>query len=541
MSVQHKNLIISNQLKLIGNLITLDGSQNATWRAKAYYKAADLLSTLDVPAQDVNDFQNFSGIGKNISEVITELISSGSSSRLDELKKKYPNAEDAFKLTVVSGVGNKKAMDLYKLGITNLQQLSDACDAGKISNKQIVQGVKLALRSRGRLSISEVYPLMLPILLALRSQPEVLRAEFAGSVRRGSETVKDVDIIVVSNNPQQTSAKFLSFGETLIAGNEKARIMVPIDDYTSVQVDLLFTQPNSFGSALSYFTGSKEHNIALRKLANLKGHTLNEHGFFDLSGNRWGGSSEEELYQKLNLPWCPPELREGDNLLTEIPKLIEASDLYGDFHNHTKYSSDAKNSVDEMVKAAAERGLRVYGITDHVEVQYGWLPEQIETRRQEINDASNKYDIKVLSGAEVGVNLDGSLIDRIDLNKMDYLIASIHKQHGTNPVDRLIKAMENPKVKIIGHPTGRIIGRRDIPIDDWDKLFEVAASKNVAIEINGPRLDLPVELIVKAKSKGCKFVLNSDAHSIEQLGWQYFSLKLARRAALIKEDLSIPK
>lgn len=539
MSVQKKNIVVAETLKLIGNLVNLEGGSNVVWKSKAYFKAADIISSLDVPADTVADFQAYEGIGVSTAETIGEILKTGTCSRLESLRKQHPKAEAALKLTVVPGVGVKKALTLYNKGITSLQELAEACDAGKVSNEQIIRGVKLALQSRGRLPINEVLPKVMPVLEMLRSLPEVKSAQFAGSVRRGSETVKDVDVIVVSEDVSKTSAAFLTMGDVLIAGQEKARIMVPIDSNTSVQVDLLFTKPDSLGSALAYFTGSKEHNIALRKRANEMGHTINEHGFFKLSGERWGGAFEEELYKKLNLPWCPPELREGE-LLTQIPKLITREDLYGDFHAHTIYSSDAVSTVMEMAQAAKNRGLKMLGLTDHVEQNYGWTSEGIVSRWQEIKEAEQATGIKIFSSAEIGIDPDGKLIDRIDLDKQEYLIASIHRQHFNNPVNRLIKAMEHPRVKIIGHPTGRSIGRRDIPEDDWDRLFQAAFEKNVALEINGARLDLPVDLIKRAKKIGCKFVINSDAHSVDQYIWQDYALMLGRRAGLTKEDLLKP-
>lgn len=540
MSVQRKNQMISERLRLIGNLVNLEGGPNVAFKSKAYFKAAEVISALDIPADHVSDFKNYIGIGESTSQAIEEILATGTSTRLETLRKKHPKAEDALKLTVVPGVGVKKAMALYQQGITTLQELADACDSGKISNEQIIRGVKLALQSRGRLPINEVLPVVNPILARLRESSEVVSAQFAGSVRRGSETVKDVDLIVVSTDPSKTSNLFLSMGNVLISGQEKARITVPVDANTAVQVDLLFTKPESLGSALAYFTGSKEHNIALRKRANDLGHTLNEHGFFTLAGQRWGGASEQELYQKLGLPWCPPELREGGELLTEIPTLITREDIDCDFHAHTTYSSDAISTVMEMAMMAQKRGLKSLGLTDHVEPNYGWTTEGITTRYREIKEAEQATGIKIYASAEIGVDPDGKLIDRIDLERQEYLIASIHRQHFNDPVGRLIEAMKHPRVKIIGHPTGRSIGRRDIPEADWDQLFQVASQRGVALEINGARLDLPVELIRRAKSFGCKFVLNSDAHSTEQFVWQDYSIMLARRAGLTKADLLKP-
>ena len=540
MSVQVKNLILADKFKLLCDLTILDNPKKV-WSARAYYKAADILSALDIPASTVNDFKKFDGIGSSIADKIADFIQSGTTTQLEYLRTKHPGAEEALKLTSVSGIGVKKALGLYKQGITSFDALVKACDAGLISNGQIVRGVKMAQKSHGRLPINVVMPVVTPILESLRTMPEVLMAEFAGSARRGRETVKDVDIILVASDREKVRRHFLTFGEELIAGDDKARIFVPVNAKTVVQVDLLFTVYDSWGSSLAYFTGSKEHNIALRRLANQRGLTFNEHGFFKLTGERLGGAYESELYELLDLPWCPPELREGDELLTSIPDLVTSEDIWGDFHMHSTYSSDARSSVLEMALAAKERGLKVIGITDHVEPQYGWQPSGIGTRREEIRQAEEITGLTILAGAEIGVNPDGTLVDRIDLNDHDYMIASIHRRHSENPVDRLIAAMQqHPNIRFIGHPTGRMHSRRDIPDDDWDRLFEACVKHNVALEINGPRMDLPVVMIKRAKEFGCKFVINSDAHADTQLGWQDFGISLARRGSVTKDDLFNP-
>jgi DNA polymerase (family X) len=538
MSAQITNMFLADKLRLIGNLLTLDGA--SVWKVRAYNNAADVLAGLDVPATSVSDFSAYEGIGDSTASVIDDLIKTGTTKQLDSLRKKHPNAEDAFKLTCVSGVGVKKAIGLYNQGITNLEQLAAACDAGKITNNNIIRGVQLALKSRGRLPLNEVLPIVSPLLQRLRQQPEVSRAEFAGSVRRGKETIKDVDVIVVSSNRAATSELFKTFGDLLVEGEEKVRVMVPVDSSTSVQFDLLFSEEESFGAALCYFTGSKEHNVSLRSLAKSKGYTINEHGFYTVDGKRLGGREEKELYDLLGLPWVPPELREGSDLLEKIPDLVGRGDIWGDYHMHSKWSADAKDSILDMALAAKAKGLRQIGITDHVEVQYGWDPERVEERREEIRRAAEEVGISILAAAEVGVTSDGELIDRISLDSQDYVIASIHVAHSKNPVERLIKAIQHPKVKIVGHPTGMMMGKRDIPEGDWEALFKECARLGVALEINGARMDLPVALIKKAKDLGCKFVINSDAHATDQLVWQDIGITLARRAGIEKGDLYRP-
>ena len=542
MSIQKNNLLIAEQLRLLADLETLDGNP---WPANAYKKAAEIVRSLDVPIDTIGDLKSFGGIGESISKKIIEILKTGTCKKLESLKVQYKSALEARKLLVVPGVGMKTAIKLYNDGITTVQELSDACDAGKVTAKSIKQGVKLALKTQGRIPIYDVLPVVESILDDLRSMDGVHRISFAGSVRRGRETVKDVDILIVANDPDAIFDRFLQYGEELIRGDQKARIIAPINDRTSIQVDLLFTTKQSWPFALAYFTGSKEHNIAIRRLALDKGYSLNEHGFSDkITGLRHSVSDgilfEEQIYDFLGIPWCPPELREGSDLLEEIPDLVTLDDIQADWHTHTTYSSDARNSVYEMAASAKNHGLKILGITDHVEVQYRWMPEDIDKRVKEARQAEEILGIKIYTGAEVGVNNDGSLEDRIDLDKQDYLIASIHKSHDKHPVKRLLVAIEDPRIKMIGHPTGRIIGRRDIPDEDWEVLFKRCAELGVLVEINSPRLDLPVAYIKMAKKCGCKFVINSDSHAVEHFIWLRYGVSLARRAGLTKFDLATP-
>lgn len=540
MSIQTKNIFIAEKLKLLSNLMLLDDEPNAVWKIKTLTKATDLLLTLDVPAENINDFSIYNGIGKSTSDLIIQLIKSGTCNKLELLRQKYPNVENALNLMVVPGVGIKTAFSLYNRGITTLKELEAACNDNIITNKQIAKGIKIALKSNGRLPLNDVYEKIYLVLDSIRNSSEVLRAEFAGSIRRVSETIKDVDIIVLSKDRNKTTDLFLQFGEELIRGDEKVRIMFPLSNNLHVQYDLLYANEDNFGSALAYFSGSKEHNISIRRRANMYGYTYNEHGLYKLSGERIGGSNEKDVYSLINLPYCPPELRE-EALLEKLPLLFDKSKINGDYHTHTTYSSDAIDTIEDMVKTAAKNGLKYIGFTDHTEKQYGFNPEDILKRKKECDLAAEKYNISVYASCETGVNKDGTL-DWPDeyLQQMDYVIASIHRGHYDDPVKRLIEATKHNKVKIIGHPTGRMLGRREIPDEQWRELFKICADKNILLEINGARMDLNTSLIKEAKSYGCKFVLNSDAHSVNQFCWQELAIGLAYKAELNDNDLGIP-
>lgn len=538
MSLQQKNADLAHELQTLADLTDVDGG--SFWSVKAYRNAAEAIRNLDVPVSNVKDLTGISGIGKGIAKKIDQYLSKGYIKDLLDLKAVYP--PEALTMTIVPGIGPKTAYKFHKEGIKNFDQLVKASEKGDIKNENIMRGIALALKTRGRISLNRVLPVVNPILAALRACPYVQRAEFAGSVRRGKETVKDVDIIVVASNRPEAVKVLQQFGDELINGDDKSRVIAPVDAHTSVQVDLLFAPANEFGSALAYFTGSKEHNIALRLLAKNKSMKINEHGFWCLkTGKRLGGSEETELYELLGIPFCPPELREGSDILKQVPDLITRQDITTDWHMHTIWSSDAKNTFEEMAAEAKSRGLKAIGVSDHTEKQYGWDPNRIEERRAEAKAAAEKVGITIYAGCETGINHDGTL-DWPDeyLEKMDFVIASIHKSHNKDVEDRLIAAARHPMVNFIGHPTGRSSGKRDVPDINWKNVFEVCAEEGVILEINGARIDLPSNLVKLAREVGCKFIINSDAHSIHQFDWQDSAIITARRAGLTKQDLMIP-
>lgn len=536
MSVQLSNITLAEQLSTLADLSEMEGANK--YKINAYRKAAKTISGMGTPISSVKDLQGLPGIGKSIAKMVEEFLEYKVILDLAVLRDKYP--PEALTMTQVSGVGPKRAYKFYNEGIHNLQELIEACEAGKISNQNIVKGAMLAKHYQGRTPITRAYVAIASLLDDIRNQSEVDRADFAGSVRRGKETIKDVDLLVVSNDQNATIEKFLTYGEELVRGEEKARIILPLTSTHTIQVDILFATKDDWGSKLAYFTGSVEHNVAMRKRAISLGYKLNEHGLW--SGNtRVAGETEESIYQVLGIPYCPPELREGNELLDEVPEIISFDDITTDWHTHSTYSSDAKGTIDQMVAAAAARGLKSIGITDHVEAMFKWDPLTVGDRIKECYKASKKYGIMVYPSAEVGIRPDGSLEDRIDLNIHDYLVASIHHSLKKNTVSRIIKAIgENSKIKIIGHPTTRIIGRRDVPDDDWDLLFKTCSEKNIALEINGARGDLSVDYIKRAKELGCKFTLSSDAHDVNQLSLIDIAIRFARRAGLTKKDLVKP-
>lgn len=538
MSIQKMNIDLADQLHTLADLSDISGK--SFWSVRAYRNASSLIRGLDIPITDINDITELSGIGDGISAKIREFLKFGSIKELQALETKFP--KEALSMTVVPGIGAKKAYKYYQAGIKNFQELIQAANDGKITNENIMRGIKLAQATKGRYPRNDIIPVVSPLFSKLKSSLEVQRISFAGSMRRGKDTVKDIDILVISSDREKTIRTFQEFGSEIINGADKSRIMLPVDFQSAIQIDLLFTTPQEWGAALAYFTGSLEHNVKLRKLANERGMKFNEHEFTSSTGQWLGGTQEEDIYNLLGLPFHPPELREGDTLLSKIPNLITRGDITDDWHTHSVWSSDAVNTIDEMVATAKANGLKTLGISDHTEKNYGWDPNKIPLRRLEAEQAAAKYGMQVFAGCETGINIDGTLDWPEEyLSKMDYVIASIHRSHQNNVTERLVTALKHPKVKFIGHPTGMMLGRREIPDADWDLIFKTCADHNKIMEINGARMDLPVPLIKKAKLAGCKFIINSDAHSINQFNWQDSGIITARRAGLEKADLATPE
>jgi DNA polymerase (family 10) len=529
------NIEIAELLDRIAFFKQMSGAN--AFAVKAFSNAARIVE--NYAGDMLADMSKQTGIGEKIAKAINEAATTGTMSELEKFKATLP---DVYDLTKIAGVGPKRALKFYEsYKITTRQELLPLLENGTIKDQKLLEAVKFALTANERMPRYMVEQRLGPLLDALR--PLVSKLEMVGSMRRKRETIKDVDILVVTDDRPKVMSIFASFGNVLSQGPDKCSIQVD-GGAIKFQTDLLCTTDDSWGAALNYFTGSKEHNVVLRTMAKAKGLTLNEYGIFK-GEERIGGSKESDVYNILGLPYVPPELREGSDVMYKVPDIITRADLVCDAHMHTTYS-DGKNTVDEMVQESIFRGLKQIGISDHIaNAVYGnQLMTEEESRNAwaaDIEQARVAHpEIKILKGAEIDISVDGDLALPPNINELDYVIASAHTVPHTNLTDRFLKAIKHPKVAILGHPTGKEYSKRGEGQADWAAVFDACAKAKVAIEINGipGRLDLPEHLVRLAIAKGCKLICTSDAHNTDMIERNLSAaVYVARRAGVTAEHL----
>jgi len=556
-----KNQEIASIFYEIADFLEMEGIQ---FKPYAYRRVAITLETLEEDVEDIykkgglKALEKIPGVGKNIAERIEEHLKTGKIKYYQDLKKKTPVKME--ELTTVEGLGPKRVKVLYqKLGIRNLKDLEKAAKAHKIAplfgfdektEKNILEGIAFLKRSKGRFLLGEILPIVKETLERLKSLKEVEQISVAGSVRRMKETIGDVDFLVISKNPEKAMDFFVSLPEIVkIWGKGFTKSSVRMKG--GFDMDIRVVPKKSYGSALQYFTGSKEHNIATRKIAIDKGLKLNEYGVF--RGPRMvAGKTEEEVYKTLGMEWVPPELRENQGeieaaLKGKLPKLVELKDIKGDLHCHSKWDG-GRNTILEMAERGRALGYQYLGITDHTKflrIEHGLDEKKLSQQRKEIDKLNSRLkNFKILQGAETNILNDGSIdINDEALKKLDYAIAGIHsnfKMEKEKMTERIIKAMKNPYIKIISHPTGRIIKRRDEYQIDFDKILRAAKEFGVILEINSfpERLDLNDQNIIRPKEAGgVKMVINTDSHHKDQLRYIELGIAQARRGWAEKEDI----
>ena len=460
----------------------------------------------------------------------------------------------------IEGLGPKRLKVLYeKLGIRNLKDLEEAIKNHKIAilpgfgektEKNILEAIEFAKRSKGRFLLGDILPIVKEVYEKLKSQKEVERIDVVGSIRRMKETIGDVDFLVISKNPKPIMDFFVSLPGVIKVwgkGNTKASVRMK----EGFDMDIRVLPKRSYGAALQYFTGSKEHNIALRKIAIDKGLKLSEYGLFK-GPKMIAGESEEEIYQKLGMDWIPPELREDRGeieaaLNHKLPKIIDYKEIKGDLHVHSKWDG-GKNSIEEIAEYAIKMGYEYVGIADHtkfLKIEHGLDEKRLRERNKEIDKLNEKFKgkIKILKGCEANILPDGKIdIDDQCLKEQDFVIAGVHskfKMTKEEMTERIIRAMKNPNVDIISHPTGRLIQKRDEYEIDFNKILKVAKETGTILEINSypERLDLNDINIKKAKEIGVKMVINTDAHHVDQMGFIELGVAQARRGWAEKKDI----
>ncbi|RLE34884.1 DNA polymerase/3'-5' exonuclease PolX [Candidatus Acetothermia bacterium] len=552
-----QNRKVAQILYEVADLLELEGVE---FKPRAYRRAAQAVESCPVPIEDLvreGKVTELPGVGKSIAGKIEEIVKTGRLRYHEELKKKLP--VDLYALTQVEGVGPKIAKLLYEhLGVRNLDDLERAAREGRIRTvpglgpkveEKILRGLAEARKTEKRVLLGYALPLAEGIRDKLRESGLFKGVEIAGSLRRGKETIGDIDILGISDRPHDAADAFASLPdveEVLAKGPKKTSVRLA----DGVQVDLRIVPAESFGAALQYFTGSQAHNIRLRERAVSLGFKLNEYGVFK-GEERVAGRTEEEVYKALGLPWIPPELREdrGEIQAAEegkLPKLVEPEQILGDLHVHTDWS-DGKGSLEEMAKAAMELGYRYIAIVDHFRFAQaipGLGPEELARQMEAIQELNRKLKgFRLLSGIEANILPDGTIdVPRELLRELEVVVAAIHT-HMRMPkkemTKRLLSAIENEDVDIIAHPSGRLIGERSAYDVDWEEVFRRAAKYGTILEVNAnpQRLDLCAEHVREAIDTGVKLALGTDAHHPDHLWFMRYGILTARRGWAEAKDV----
>ena len=553
-----KNLEIAQVFREIAKILEIKGEN--VFRIRAYDRGAQNIEALpeaieDYVAQD--RLSEIPGIGPDLSGKIREYLSTGKVEMYEDLKKAVP--EGVLELLNIPSIGPKTAKLLYeKLKIKNISNLETAINKGKLKGifgikektiENILKGIAIVKRGRERMTLAQAAGVADEFVSALKKLPEVKKISTAGSLRRQKETVRDIDILVISQKPKKIMDAFIkipSVMDVTAEGGTKASVRTKED----VQVDCRVVEEKSFGAALVYFTGSKNFNIKIRQIAIKKGLKVNEYGVF--KKERFVcGKTEEEVFKSLGMSYVEPELREDTGeielaLENKLPKLIELKDLKGDLHAHSLWS-DGGNSIEEMASAAKSLGYSYIAITDHsqsLKVAGGLSISDLKKKRAEIERINSKIRaLRVLYGTEVDIDSSGA-IDYPDevLKEFDVVVAAIHtgfKQSKEQLTKRMVKACENKYVNIIAHPTGRLWGVREAYGFDLEKVLKAAKDTNTHMEINSfpNRLDLNDLHARRAKELGVKLAINTDSHTTEQLLAAKFGIAVARSGWLEAKDV----
>jgi DNA polymerase (family 10) len=508
-----------------------------------------------------------SGIGKDIARYIEELIQTGSLSMLEELGKQIPLS--LIELTRLPGLGAKRARRLWEeLDVTTIDGLEAAAQAdriaglagfGKKTQDKILDAIVRYRRHQKRFKLSEADQYVTPLLEYVRSIPNVEKAEVAGSYRRRKETVGDIDILVTATDPGPVMEQFTRYpdvGTIERSGDTRGTVILK----SGLQVDLRIVPPQSYGAALCYFTGSKEHNVKLRLRAIDYGFRVSEYGVFveadddGESGDPWAGQfvagwNEKDVYESVELAWIPPELREDRGELAAaatgaLPDLITVADLRGDLQMHSTWS-DGKHSIEQMLEGCVARGYEYFALTDHskaLAMTGGLDAKALRKQWTEIDEIAARHDeIRILRSLEVDILADGSL-DLADemLAQLDVVLVSVHSRFElplARQTERILKAIQHPAVNVLAHPTGRQINRRDPMQFDLDAVLACAAECGVAMELNAhpDRLDLKDTHLMQARELGVKVVISTDAHRVPELDLIQYGVEQARRAWLDKD------
>lgn len=551
-----KNEAIATIFEKMADILEFQGE--ITFKVNAYRKASRVIKDLQEDIETVwqeGRLRELPGIGEALVKKIDEFITTGAISKYEEISRGV--ASELLNLLNIQNLGPKTLALAHKqLRVNNVQDLIKVIEDGSLAQlpgmgpkkvDNINRGLQFFLSAQQRISIGKAVPIVEEIIYQLQKKIDIRKISPAGSLRRMKETVGDIDILAAADLPQKVIAAFISLplvDDVFAAGETKASIRIKPD---GLQVDLRVVTTDSFGAALQYFTGSQAHNIKLRSLAKKQSLKISEYGVFR-GAEKLAGDSEAEVYHAVGLDWIPPEMREDRGEIelaaaSELPLLVEMQDILGDLHVHSNYS-DGHATIRELIDQARKSGYQYLAICDHSRsARYagGLSVEKLLEQIKEIDDINRSYpDFKVLKGTEVDILTDGSLdYPNEILSKLDLVVASIHSAFTKDTTGRILKAMQNPFVDVIGHPTGRLISQRGGYEIDLNLIFEQAREWGGAFEINSypDRLDLSDANAQRAAEKGIMLVINTDAHEPGQLQLMRYGLGTARRAWLTKNNV----
>jgi DNA polymerase (family 10) len=552
---------IARALKKLADLLEIDGA--GAFRVRAYRNAAQTINEMSQELSDLvykgEDISNLPDIGKNMADKIKKMVQTGKLKQLEEMEQKIP--VDTEEMMRLSQMGARSIKALYEnLGIKNVTELKEAAEAGKVAalkgfGNKTQQKIRdeieklQAGESQARFKWSIAEQIIEPYIEYLRQFEGVERVEAAGSYRRKKETVGDMDLLVITGDNAGIMDHFVHYDEVkqvIAHGETKSSVILR----SGLQVDLRSVRAESYGAAMLYFTGSKAHNVAIRRIAQDQDYKVNEYGIY--REEAWkAGKTEEEMYKRIGLSWIPPELREDRGEVeaaraNDLPRLVALDDIKGDLQSHTK-ASDGKYTLGEMAEGARQKGYSYFAITDHskrVSMANGLDEKRLAQHIEEVDQLNTQYkDFKVLKSIEVDILQDGTLDLSDDiLGELDIVVCSIHYNMNLSrekQTNRVLKAMESPYFHIFAHPTGRMIGKRE-PYDiDMEKILDAAAQRGCFMEINAApdRLDLSDIYARTAKEKGVKMAVSTDAHNLDNLDYMRFGINQARRAWLEAKDV----
>jgi len=558
------NQEIAEILVHISEILDIQGEN--PFKIRAYIKASQTIENLTYQLSSLEDkdkIMELPGIGEGIAKKIKELLDTGKLKYYEDLKES--EYAPLIELLRIPGMGPKHAKLVHdELGVKSIEELKKAAEAGKLRElpglgekveQNILQGIQQVQKFKERYSLAFIYPRAQNIVEELKKVKEIKQITLGGSLRRMKETIGDVDILVSSDKPKPVMGAFINLPQTakvVSKGSTKSSIVTK----DGFQVDIRVVKPESFGAAQHYLTGSKAHNIRIRSLGVDKGLKINEYGVFK-GKKSIAGRTEEEIFKSVGLPYIPPELREDQGEIeaaqnNQFPHLIELKDLKGDLHVHSDWT-DGNNSIEEMAKAAQKRGYQYIAVCDHsptIGITNGLTPQRLKKHNEEIDKLNERMaqtqggkNFRILKGIEVDIRSNGQLDFEDEILKgLDIVVGAVHTKFTQNKEEmtkRIIKAIENPYVDIIAHPTGRLIGKREPYQVNMDKIMDACKANGKVLELNAypERLDLSDFNCRKAKEKGVKIAISTDAHADAHLEWIKFGVATARRGWIEPEDV----